>query len=36
MNFEGHEAKGLSKVRYNETLDGEDDQVFVPLIMCKA
>ena len=24
INFEGHEAKGLSKGRYDETLAGED------------
>ena len=26
INFEGREAKGLSKGRYDETFDGEDGQ----------
>ena len=42
MNFEGREAKGLSKARYDETFAGEDDhkwtfptrRTIVILIMC--
>ena len=38
MNFEGREAKGLSKGRYDETFAGEDDgtraniECIIPLI----
>ena len=28
INFEGREAKGLSKGRYDETFAGEDDEMF--------
>ena len=27
INFEGREVKGLSKGRYDETFDGEDDMI---------
>ena len=29
INFEGHEAKGLSEGRYDETFAGEDDCDYV-------
>ena len=30
INFEGREAKGLSKGRYDETFAGEDDDKYEP------
>ena len=33
INFEGREAKGLSKGRYDETFAGEDEYVHISIVV---